>query len=52
MLSLQGEGKTINNRSEYLKELSHAIVSLCLIDEAVEDIVNLFSKQIDKFLDQ
>ncbi len=34
MLWLEGEGKTVDDATEYLQQLSHTIELLCLINES------------------
>ncbi len=34
MLRLQGEGKAIDDASQYLQKLSHTVELLCLINES------------------
>ena len=45
MLFLQGQGKTVDDAAEDLKKLRDTVMSLSLIDESEEDVVDGFSNE-------
>ena len=43
VLLFEREGEPVDDRSQDLQQLRHPVVSLCLVDEIVEDVVDLLS---------
>ena len=48
MFSLQWQSKAIDDGAEDFQQLGHPVVPLCLVDKAVEYVVDLLPKKSSK----